>query len=77
MKTFDFDEDKSFEENLDQFLHFLTDEDAEMANVLRSSLEYLTGVTSESDRSSARTKFNESVLQNLKRIVADEEKLET
>ena len=74
MPEFSFDENSSFEENLESFLKEMDGVDAEMAAVLRANTGKLRKIINEGkvDRD-ARAEFNKSVVETLDRLLSAEE----
>lgn len=74
MPDFSFDENLSFEENLEAFLTEMDGVDAEMAAVLRANTGKLRKIINEGkvDRD-ARAEFNKAVVETLDRLLSAEE----
>lgn len=69
MDTFSFDDEITFEENVEAFLSVLDEADAEMANILRDNFDKLKPlIEGGSDQRQARTDFNSSIVAALKAL---------
>jgi hypothetical protein len=74
MANFEFDDSKSFEDNLDAFITEMEDVDSKMAAILKANITKLFAMTVNGppDRK-ARAAFNEAVLAELEQILANPE----
>jgi hypothetical protein len=59
--TFQFDSNKDFEGNLEDFLSHMDDQDAEMGAILRAHIDALLVADDDAARRGARTLFNMGV----------------
>lgn len=75
MTNFKFDDTKDFANNLVAFLDHLSDDDPEMAAILRTHVLKLTGITDAGQHRTARTRFNASVKTELDELLAITEEL--
>lgn len=73
MPNLQFDEAKSFDENIEVFLLHMETEDAELGAILRSHIDGLKGAYDDRTRHDARTAFNESIVTSLDEALTDEE----
>ena len=64
-----FDPTKSFDQNLETFLHELNGRDPAMTQILRTHIQHLKGKSDDSKRRAARTTFNANVKGDLEKIV--------
>lgn len=65
MSELQFDNTKSFDDNLETFLTHMEVEDAEMGAILRTNIDTLKGVSDDSARRRARTEFNANIVSSL------------
>lgn len=70
MPEFEFQNGASFDENMEAFIDHLDEIDEEMSAVLRANLSLLVSIVKNGEKnSSARIKFNASVLAALDEIL--------
>lgn len=65
MPELEFDNTKSFDENLELFLSHMEVEDPEMGAILRSHIAGLKNVSDDTARRRARTDFNSKIVSAL------------
>ncbi len=68
MPELNFDESKSFDANLEDFITSMEGEDAELGAILREHISELKGATYEKARRDARTSFNDKVIKSLDQL---------
>ena len=73
MADFHFNPSCSFETNLNAFLQYMKQEDAELGALLADGISQLKGAVNDAQRKTARTSFNTSVKAALDKKIADKE----
>ena len=61
----DFDDTKSFDDNLDDFLAYIKESDPEMGQILNDNISALKDVSDDASRRRARAEFNLNVVKAL------------
>jgi len=73
MTELNFDDTKSFENNLEAFLVHMEAEDAEMGKILRQNVDSLKNGIDDSSRRKARSIFNPKILTELNELSKEAE----
>ena len=73
MPSFQFDDKKSFDENLDRFLEHMEIEDPDLGAILRLHVDKLKVATDDASRRRARTQFNDSIVAALDEKLKEKE----
>lgn len=71
MPELQFDNAKSFDDNLEDFLTYMEAEDSEMGSILRSNVDALKDAPDDSARRRARTSFNTNIVTSLDEKLKD------
>lgn len=73
MPEVQFNDSKSFDENVEAFLQSMESSDAEFGKILRDNIDCLKGAFDDSTRRAARNRFNTNIVAALDEIFADDD----